>query len=50
MTFDSDERSVRLQIREDTDIESIAIAFRKDGELYELASFNPPAEIELNER
>ena len=50
MTFDSDKRSVRLQVGKDTDIESIAIAFRKDGELYELASFDPPAEIELNER
>jgi hypothetical protein len=34
---------VRLEVGDDSDIEAVVVAFRKDGELHELVSMEPPA-------
>jgi len=47
MSTDPDSSFVRLEVTDKNDIEEVVLAFRKDGELRELASMEPPAMAEL---
>jgi hypothetical protein len=40
-------RHLSLELPERKDIEEVVIAFRKDGELYELTSIEPPVEANI---
>ena len=47
MSTDPDSSFVQLKVADPTDIEEVILAFRKDGELQELASMEPPVRAEL---
>jgi hypothetical protein len=47
MTDDSKPSYFELDLGSAEDIEEVVIAFRKDGELYELASVEPPVEARI---
>ena len=47
MTDDAKPSHFELNLGAAEDIEEVVIAFRKDGELYELASIEPPVEARI---
>lgn len=47
MTDDLPHEEIRLRVTEHDDVEAIVLAFRMDGELYELAELEPSAEAVL---
>jgi len=50
MTDDSKPTYFELDLDSAEDIEEVVIAFRQDGELYELASIEPPVEARIERR